>query len=487
MAARRPTATSNFGVGRRESHDARPFYERFEAPVQSDDATVLAPVPVPEPFLCGDARHMDQVAEGSVALVVTSPPYFAGKQYEEELDREGVPGSYLEYLELLRDVFAQCSAKLEPGGRMAVNVANLGRKPYRSLSADVMAILQDELRLLPRGEIIWRKGEGASGSCAWGSFRSASNPVLRDVTERVLVVSKGRFDRARSVRDREAQGLPHRNSLTSDEFMAATLDVWEMLPERARRVEHPAPFPVELPERLIRLYTYEDDLILDPFMGSGSTLVAASRLERRYVGYDLDPAYVAIARARVAAEGAPPQHGRTPLPKKAPPRRRPVADDAAVIERARRDGKAAQVLATELLSEAGFVIEGRNVRLRGVGLTISLVARAADGVPWHFDVTGGFTTTRSGLGRADTLWKALGRAHVLAGAGVGPLILLSASLPARPGDADAALRSGGPGIVFDAIDLLDPEGLARLRRYAAGGLAGPLPGFWRHAELEPSP
>ena len=299
MAARRPTATSNFGVGRRESHDARPFYERFEAPVQSDDATVLAPVPVPEPFLCGDARHMDQVAEGSVALVVTSPPYFAGKQYEEELDREGVPGSYLEYLELLRDVFAQCSAKLEPGGRMAVNVANLGRKPYRSLSADVMAILQDELRLLPRGEIIWRKGEGASGSCAWGSFRSASNPVLRDVTERVLVVSKGRFDRARSVRDREAQGLPHRNSLTSDEFMAATLDVWEMLPERARRVEHPAPFPVELPERLIRLYTYEDDLILDPFMGSGSTLVAASRLERRYVGYDLDPAYVAIARARV--------------------------------------------------------------------------------------------------------------------------------------------------------------------------------------------
>jgi len=211
-------------------------------------------------------------------------------------------------------------------------------------------------------------------------------------------VSKGRFDRARSVRDREAQGLPHRNSLTSDEFMAATLDVWEMLPERARRVEHPAPFPVELPERLIRLYTYEDDLILDPFMGSGSTLVAASRLERRYVGYDLDPAYVAIARARVAAEGAPPEHGRTPLPKKAPPRRRPVADDAAVIERARRDGKAAQVLATELLSEAGFVIEGRNVRLRGVGLTISLVARAADGVPWHFDVTGASRPPAAGSG-----------------------------------------------------------------------------------------
>ncbi len=128
---------------------------------------------------------MEAVADDSVALVVTSPPYFAGKQYEEELDREGVPGSYIEYLELFRDVFTDCKRVLEPGGRIAVNVANLGRKPYRSLSADVMSILQDDLHLLPRGEIIWQKGEGANGSCAWGSFRSAANPVLRDVTERV--------------------------------------------------------------------------------------------------------------------------------------------------------------------------------------------------------------------------------------------------------------------------------------------------------------
>ena len=139
------------------------------------------------------------------ALVVTSPPYFAGKQYEEELDREGVPGSYIEYLELLRDVFAECKRVLEPGGRIAVNVANLGRKPYRSLSADVMPILQDDLHLLPRGEIIWQKGEGANGSCAWGSFRSAANPVLRDVTERVLVASKGRFGRALSPKERRAR------------------------------------------------------------------------------------------------------------------------------------------------------------------------------------------------------------------------------------------------------------------------------------------
>src|SRR6185503_16752114 len=143
-------------------------------PELSADDTVLAPAELVDPFVHGDARHMDDVADGSVALVVTSPPYFAGKEYEEELAREGVPSSYFEYLELLTDVFAECARKLEPGGRIAVNVANLGRKPYRSLAADVVRILQDELGLLLRGEIVWKKGEGATGSCAWGSYRAAS-------------------------------------------------------------------------------------------------------------------------------------------------------------------------------------------------------------------------------------------------------------------------------------------------------------------------
>ena len=153
---------------------------------------------------------MDAVADGSVALVVTSPPYFAGKQYEEELEREGVPSSYLEYLELLTDVFAECVRKLEPGGRIAVNVANLGRKPYRSLSADVIRILEHDLGLLLRGELIWQKADGANGSCAWGSFRSAANPVLRDITERVIVASKGRFDRAPAPSSAPPKGCPTR-------------------------------------------------------------------------------------------------------------------------------------------------------------------------------------------------------------------------------------------------------------------------------------
>src|SRR5437667_7970058 len=220
------TSTSNFGVGKRGNHDASAFYERFEAPSLSGDDDVPAPYEIVDPFVEGDARHMDAIRDNSVALVVTSPPYFAGKQYEEELERDGVPASYLEYLDMLRDVFAECARKLEPGGRIAVNVANLGRKPYRSLSADVIRILQDDLGLLLRGEVIWAKADGASGSCAWGSFRSAVNPVLRDVTERVIVASKGRFDRARALDARKVEGLPWQSWVSNDEFMEATLDLW---------------------------------------------------------------------------------------------------------------------------------------------------------------------------------------------------------------------------------------------------------------------
>src|SRR5262245_21418768 len=382
-AKKRGTATSNFGVGKRESHDATAFYERFEAPELSVHADVVAPYQLEHPFVEGDARHMDAIQDGSVALVVTSPPYFAGKQYEEELERDGVPASYLEYLDMLRGVFAECARKLEPGGRIAVNVANLGRKPYRSLSADVIRILQDDLGLLLRGEVIWRKGEGAGGNCAWGSFRNAANPVLRDITERVVIASKGRFDRAKARLEREQLGLPSESTIDADEFMAATLDVWDIPPESARRVSHPAPFPVELPERLIRLYTYEHDLVLDPFMGSGSTLVAAARLGRRYVGYDLDPTYVDIARLRVRDEGSPPSFAPTEMAAREP---EPDGDSTNFQARASREGKAAQALAEELLIETGFTIVAKNQRVRGTGAVINFIATDADEVEWHFDV-----------------------------------------------------------------------------------------------------
>jgi DNA modification methylase len=486
MKERRRTTTSNFGVSTREGHDSTPFYERFRPPELSDDQDVPPPAPVQEPFVHGDARHMDRVADGSVALVVTSPPYFAGKQYEEELERDGVPCSYLEYLEMLTDVFAECVRKLEPGGRIAVNVANLGRKPYRSLSADVIRILEHDLGLLLRGELIWQKGEGASSSCAWGSFRSAANPVLRDISERVIVASKGRFDRARSVKQRAADGLPHESTLMTEDFMALTLDIWLIPPESARRVGHPAPFPAELPEQLIRLYTFKDDLVLDPFMGSGSALVAAAHLGRRYVGYDLDDSYVEIARRRVEEVQQPSD------PETQPTRRRKVEAPSIELDepedfqsRATKEGKAAQKLAAQLIEEAGFKIEEKNRRIRKTGVTVNFVATDDDGATWFFDVSGAFTSHRGGLLRTDTVWKSLGRAYALKGArGEVPLVLLTSHLPKRPSEGDTALRAAGPDAFFDAIEMLSPDGLERLERYAKGGFAdNPQPGFWTAQDL----
>ena len=177
---RSATETSAFGVGKREGHDSSAFYARFTPPDVSKDDTIGERPSVLGP-VHGDSRNMESLPDASVALVVTSPPYFVGKEYETELfaaDRDAIgelPASYREYLDLLHDVFAECVRVLEPGGRIAVNVANLGRKPYRSLSADVSNILS-ELGLLLRGEVIWQKSRSSNGSCAWGSYRSPANP-----------------------------------------------------------------------------------------------------------------------------------------------------------------------------------------------------------------------------------------------------------------------------------------------------------------------
>ncbi|MCU1453301.1 MAG: modification methylase [Acidimicrobiales bacterium] len=498
---KRGTSTSNFGVGKRESHDASAFYARFEAPRLSDDATVLDPALVDgaigDPLKAGDARAMTDVPDGAVALVVTSPPYFAGKQYEEELGQGGIPASYAAYLDMLEAVFAECVRTLEPGGRIAVNVANLGRKPYRSLAADVIQILQDRLHLLMRGEVVWQKQEGASGNCAWGSYRSPANPTIRDLTERVVIASKGRFDRAMSAKRREVAGLPYRPTINADRFMAATTDVWSIPPESAKRVGHPAPFPVELPEWLIDLYTYENDLVLDPFLGSGSSAVAAARTNRRFVGYDLDPAYVAIARQRLKDEHErlAEEEERRAVPSTPPQAEVPASDQAESASdfqrRASLEGKAAQALAEQVLTEAGFTIIDRNHRLRGLGMTMNF--RAVDQAEdlWLFDVSGAFSSTRGGLRRTDTMWKALGRAHVLARnqafARI-PLVLLTSHLPHPSTDGERAMHAAGPNAFFDAIAMLEADDFGRLRSYASGGFGGgrraPVAGFWAPGDLD---
>ena len=416
---------------------------------------VVNPPSALDHLVVGDARHMDAVAPSSVALVVTSPPYFAGKEYEEAMGHGHVPASYLQYLDMLCEVFAECVDKLEPGGRIAVNVANLGRKPYRSLAADVIGVLQDRLGLLLRGEVVWWKGKGASGSCAWGSFRNPANPVLRDVTERVVVASKGRFDRAHPAAERRRRGLPSEASISKDEFLEATTDVWEIPSESATRVGHPAPFPVELPQRLIELYTYRRDLVLDPFLGSGTTAVAAVRAGRHFVGYDTDDEYVETARRRVAAEGARLESSNG------------LSSNGAPGDRSAREA------ARLLLQRCGFTDIQQDRRL-GPGIHVHLAASDQAGRPWHFDVSGTFTIPAGGLRRGDTVWRVLGRAAVMHAVSPTVPVVLLTTVGAAPGSAgDAAVRALRPDVVTDVVEMLSPEGEARLRRYAAGGNGTP--------------
>lgn len=395
---------------------------------------------------------MSKVEDDSVALVVTSPPYFAGKAYEEELGRDGVPGSYLEYLDMLAAVFAECVRVLEPGGRIAVNVANLGRRPYRSLAGDVTGILE-QLGLLLRGEVIWWKGRAAGGSCAWGSFQRPANPVLRDITERVVIAGKGRFDRALTPVERAGRGLPSQATITREEFMEATTDLWELSPESAKRVGHPAPFPVELPTRLIELYTYADDVVLDPFMGSGTTAVAALRTDRRFIGYDTDESYCDRARRRIDDEGV-------------------RLCTSEVAGGARPAGRVAKEVARELLEASGFTDLRAGVKIPRLGVELDLVARDEDGREWAFTVAGAFTTSRNGLQDGDTLWKVLAQAAVLHQSECPPpLVLLTTSVPTpKSAGAKALAALTGPGRpAYDVIALDVPADRERLRRCASDG------------------
>ena len=469
---RRPTATARFGSSRRESHDSSGFYERFVAPELSSDETIARPAEL-DVIYAQDARDMGRVESNSVALVVTSPPYFAGKQYEESLGLNGVPGSYFEYLALLHEVFEESKRVLEPGGRIAVNVANLGRRPYRSLAGDVTEILQD-LGMLLRGEVVWWKGRAAGGSCAWGTFQRPSNPVLRDVTERVVIASKGRFDRAMKPQRRQALGLPSTATISRDEFLEATTDLWEIPPESATRVGHPAPFPAALPQRLIELYTYEDDVVLDPFMGSGSTAVAAVRTRRHFIGFDTDDSYTERARTRVNEEIAHLQHQATLFSdslRVCLPAVRTSDEGEDLYDRAVREGRQAKDLAGVLLAGSGFVELQTDVKLAKLGIELSFLAHDQVGGQLAFDVSGAFTCNRGGLRRTDTLWKALGTAAVLhEGRPDLPLVLLTTDLPARAGAGRVALEAlTGPGRpVLDSIELLQPEARQRLHAYALG-------------------
>jgi len=290
LLMKKGSKTSKFGTSSRINHDSSTYYgsrlyaelpENIEEEVLPENAF---PAASENTIILGSSEHMEAIPDNSVHLMVTSPPYNVTKEYDEDL-------SLQEYLSLLRQVFAETYRVLVNGGRACVNVANLGRRPYLPLS-DFISGMMLEIGFQMRGEIIWHKGAGAGVSMAWGSWQSASNPVLRDVHEYILVFSKGSFSR-KKVEGKE-------NTISKEQFMEWTKSVWSMSPESAKKIGHPAPFPMELPYRLIQLYTFKGDIILDPFMGSGTTAMAALQGGRKYIGYENDPGYVRLAEERIA-------------------------------------------------------------------------------------------------------------------------------------------------------------------------------------------
>ncbi len=286
------TVTSSFGTNGRVNHDSSKFYDsklykELENKKYINKSVNLFPENLLNKTVLGSAEDMSMLPDNSLHLMVTSPPYNVSKEYDEDL-------SLTEYLEMLKKVFTEVYRVLVNGGRACVNVANLGRKPYIPLS-DYISKMMIEIGFNMRGEIIWNKAASASPSTAWGSWMSASNPILRDIHEYILVFSKGDYKRDRKKIEKNIK----QSTISKEDFMEWTKSIWTFKAESARRVGHPAPFPIDLPYRLIQLYSFTTDIILDPFMGSGTTAIAALKSNRDFVGFEINEDYIRLTKTRV--------------------------------------------------------------------------------------------------------------------------------------------------------------------------------------------
>lgn len=255
-------------------------------------------------LVCSDCLSgMSEIADCSVDVVLTSPPYYAGKEYE---DKNKTEIGYVKYRDFLLSVFLECYRALKPGGHLWINIDDVHTslksvfKVNKVLSthAFLITVLSDVFDF--KEMVLWRKirGKHASGGSnrllgSYGRFGSPGSIPIVQECEYILWFKKP------GCRDDVTDDMRKQSRLTNEEFKKYGMQIWDVQPERARKIGHPAPFPIEIPSRIIKLSSFIGDTILDPFMGSGTTGCACKRLQRNFIGFELNTAYFEIARKRV--------------------------------------------------------------------------------------------------------------------------------------------------------------------------------------------
>ncbi len=235
-----------------------------------------------------DVLKTKEVEPGSIDLVVTSPPYNVDIKYNSHDDKL----SYRDYLEFSRKWLTRCYEWLKDDGRFCLNIPlDKNKGGQQSVGADLTAIAK-EIGFKYHSTIIWNEGN-ISRRTAWGSWMSASAPYVIAPVELVLVLYKKRWKKTSGSK---------KSDITREEFMEWTNGLWTFSGESKKKTGHPAPFPIELPKRCIKLFSFVGDMVLDPFMGSGTTLVASYKLNRIGIGIEIDKGYCKLAMERLIKE-----------------------------------------------------------------------------------------------------------------------------------------------------------------------------------------
>ena len=228
------------------------------------------------------------VDDKSIDLIVTSPPYNVGIEYNSHQDTM----SYKKYLSFTRKWIAKCYRLTKNDGRFCLNIPlDKNKGGQQSVCADITTIAKEE-GWKYHSTIIWNE-QNISRRTAWGSWLSASAPYVIAPVEVIVLLYKKQWKKISGSR---------KSDITKKEFIDWTNGVWTFMGESKKRIGHPAPFPVELPKRCIKLFSFIDDTVLDPFLGSGTTLVACAQNNRKGIGVDIDKKYCELARSRILNE-----------------------------------------------------------------------------------------------------------------------------------------------------------------------------------------